>query len=230
LGQFYFGQARYADAAQMFQKVVELTPDNYRGYSNLGAMLLLEGKYGEAVEAANHSIKLFPALDAYSNLGAAYFWQHRYSDAIPQFEKATDLDDQDALNWGNLGDALYWSPNRRPEAAAAYKRAIGLGQAQIQVNPKDATDRAYIAEYSAMIGDKTTAVTQIQQALQLVPADPDIMFRAALVYNQLGDRRQTIDWLKKAVAAKYSPTVIRDTPDFAHLQSDPEFKALLPSK
>jgi serine/threonine-protein kinase len=230
LGQFYFGQARYADAAQMFQKVVELTPDNYRGYSNLGAMLLLEGKYGEAVEAANHSIKLFPALDAYSNLGAAYFWQHRYSDAIPQFEKATDLDDQDALNWGNLGDALYWSPNRRPEAAAAYKRAIGLGQAQIQVNPKDATDRAYIAEYSAMIGDKTTAVTQIQQALQLVPADPDIMFRAALVYNQLGDRRQTIDWLKKAVAARYSPTVIRDTPDFAHLQSDPEFKALLPSK
>jgi serine/threonine protein kinase/tetratricopeptide (TPR) repeat protein len=230
LGQFYIGQTRYADAAQMFQKVVELTPDNYRGYSNLSGVLLLEGKYSEAIEVANHSIRLFPALDAYSNLGAAYFWQHRYSDAIPQFEKAKALDDQDALNWGNLGDALYWSPSRRPEATAAYKRAIDLARAQVQVNPKDATAQAYIAEYSAMIGDKTTAIAEIQHALQLAPADPDIMFRAALVQNQLGDRRQTIDWLKKAVAAKYSPTVIRDTPDFAHLQSDPEFKAILSSK
>ena len=31
LGYFYFGQARYADAAAMFRKVVELTPDNNRG-------------------------------------------------------------------------------------------------------------------------------------------------------------------------------------------------------
>ena len=52
------------------------------------------------------------------------------------------------------------------------------------------------------------------------------MFRAALVYNQFGDQRQTLDWLKKAVAADYSRTIVRDTPDFGHLQSDPAFKAL----
>src|SRR5215472_1572295 len=32
LGQFYFGQARYADAVPMFQKVIEFRPDNQRGY------------------------------------------------------------------------------------------------------------------------------------------------------------------------------------------------------
>ncbi len=38
LGTFYYEQARYAEAAAMFRKVVELTPDNNRGYYNLGAM------------------------------------------------------------------------------------------------------------------------------------------------------------------------------------------------
>jgi serine/threonine protein kinase/Tfp pilus assembly protein PilF len=230
LGKFYAGEARYAEAVPMFQKVTELTPDNHRGYNNLAGVFLLEGKYTEAIEASNHSITLRPTLSAYSNLGAAYFWQHRYSDAIPAFEKARSLDDQDYLNWGNLADALYWSPSRRPQATAAYKRAIELAQAQIQVNPKDATTRAYVAEYSAMVGDKPTALEQIQQALALAPKDSDVMFRAGLVYNQLGDRRRTLDWLKKSTDANYSRTVIRDTPDFSHLQTDPEFRELLATK
>ena len=86
-------------------------------------------------------------MSAYSNLGTAYFYLHRYPEAITAFEKARSLDDQDYLNWGNLGDALYWSSNRRPESAAAYKRAIELGQSRLQVNPKDATARAFVADY-----------------------------------------------------------------------------------
>jgi serine/threonine-protein kinase len=226
LGAFYGTRARYADAVPMFEKVIQLTPDNQRGYYNLGAVLVMEGKYDEAVESLNHSIKLRPTMSAYSNLGAAYFWQHRYADAIPAFEKARDLDDKDYQNWGNLADALYWSPNRRSEATAAYKRAIELAQSQVQVNSSDATARAYIAEYSAMVGDKLTATKEIRHALETAPQDSDVMFRAALVYNQLGDRRRTLDYLKNALGANYSRTAIRDTPDFSHLQTDPEFQAL----
>ena len=230
LGKFYMEQARYADAVPMFQKVIELMPDNYRGYSNLSAALVMEGKYDDAIRSARRSIQLLPSLDAYSNLGAAYFWQHQYSDSISLFEKARDLDSQDALNWGNLGDALYWSATRRSEAAPAYKRAIELARGQVKVNPKDATDHAYVAEYSAMVGDKATALAEIQQATLLAPSDADVMFREALVYNQIGDRQRTLESLRKALIAKYPATIIRDTPDFAHFQSDPEFRALLAGK
>jgi len=227
LGYFYYGQARYADAATMFQKVVEFAPDNHRGYLNLSAMHVMEGRYDDAITAANRSVELKPSMSGYSNLGEAYYYLHRYPEAIAAFEKAKGLDEQDYLNWGNLADALYWSPDRRTESTAAYKKAIELARARLQVNPKDTSALAYVAEYSAMIGDTRTAPAQLQKALALAPTDPDVMFRAALVYNQLGDKRQTLDWLKKAVAARFSRTTVRDTPDFVPLQSDPEFRSLI---
>ena len=110
MGAFYFGQARYADAAAQFQHVVELRPDNNRGYYNLGAMYILEGRYNDAIAALNRSIvKLLPTMSAYSNLGLAYFYCRRYPDSVAMYEKARALDDQDYLNWGNLAEALHWS-------------------------------------------------------------------------------------------------------------------------
>jgi hypothetical protein len=66
--------------------------------------------------------------------------------------------------------------------------------------------------------------------LQLAPKDSDVMFRAGLVYNQLGDKGQTLKWLKSSIDGNYSRTVIRDTPDFSQLEADPGFKALISTK
>jgi len=226
-GVFYSRHGRYADAATQFQKAIQIAPDNYRAYDNLSAMQMLQGHYEDAIKSLNRSIELRPSMSAYSNLGAAYFWMRRYSDAITAFEKARALDDKDYQNWGNLGDALYWSPQRRSESVAAYKRAIELAQAQLQINAKDSNARAFAAQYYAMLGDSHAAKTEIQKAAEQAPHDPDVLFRAALVYNQAGDQRQTLEWLKKAVAANFSRTTVRDTPDFDHLRSDPQFKALV---
>ena len=51
-----------------------------------------------------------------------------------------------------------------------------------------------MAVYSAMLGDRHAALESLQKALKLAPKDPDVMFRAALVYNQFGDERQTL-WI-----------------------------------
>ena len=212
LGVFYSRHGRYVDAATQFQKVTQIEPDNYRGYDNLSAMRILQGSYDDAIKSLNRSIELKPSMSAYSNLGSAYFWMHRYTDAISAYEKARTLDDKDYQNWGNLGDALYWSPSRRAESAAAYKQAIALAQAQLKINPKDATARAFAAQYYAMLGDQRTATTELLTAVDQAPRDPDVLFRAALVYNQLGDRRQVLDWLRKAVAANFSRTTFEIRP------------------
>ena len=228
-GFFYYGRAKYSDAETMFRKASELAPGNQLVLENIGDMCLLEGRYQDAIDALQRSISLRPMMPAYSDLGEAYFYLHRYSEAISAFEKARALDEHDYLNWGNLGDALYWSPTRRSEAAQAYKRAIELARERTHINPKDQTAQIYIAEYSAMIGDKHTAVLEMQKALELAPNDPEVMFRAALVYNQLGDKQQTINWLKKAANANFSRSTIRDTPDFASLRGDPEYQTLIPA-
>ncbi len=227
LGAFYFSQARYADAVQMFQRVIKLAPQNFQGYYNLGAAFAIQGKYTEAIQALKRSIELRPTLEAYSNLGTALFDLRRFSEAASMFQEGLKLDDyRDSLTWGNLGDALYWVPGRREEAAAAYRKAISLSDSKLQINSQDATVTAFRATYHAMVGEKGQALSDVHRALQLAPADAEVNFRAALVYNQLGDTEKCLSSLEKAVARGYPVSAIRDTPDFDHLRNNPRIRAL----
>jgi serine/threonine-protein kinase len=227
LGEFYFSQNRYADAAQAFLKTTQLAPNNYFGYFNLGATYVAEGIYPEAIEAFNRSIALRPSSDAYSNLGYTYTLMHRNAEAVAAMEQALKLDNGDWMNWGNLADALYWSSDRRSEATAKYNQAIAIAASKLQVNPDDAPVLAYLADYSAMVGNKEAAYNYLQRALKAAPSDGDVLFRAAIVYNRFNQPDQVLLYLKKATQTGYSRNVIRDSPDFANLQQDPGFRALV---
>lgn len=227
LGSFYFRQSRYPDAVRAFQRVVELAPENFQGYSNLGAVFSTQGQYPQAIKVLQRSIEIRPTLEAYSNLGSAFFASRKFADAAQMYKQGLTLDDHDSLIWGNLGDALYWAPGRRPEAATAYRKAISLATAKLQINPRDANLLAFVATYNAMIGDKVAAMSDLQRAMGLAPSDADVRFRAALVYNHFGDTERTLSSLEKAVAAGYPAAAIRDTPDFDPLRGNPRVQALL---
>jgi len=227
-GTFYYNQTRYADAEAMFQKAIKLAPLNFRGYSNLGAIYLLLGRYGEAVDALKQSSALRPSFESYGNLGAAYFYMRRYQDSAENLQQALKIDDKDWLNWGNLGDTLYEIPARRRDALSAYHKAIELARPRLEVNPKDSFALAFTADYYAMVDQEQQAREQMARALEIAPTDADVLFRAAILHNHFGDTEKTLEFLNKSVAAGYSRTVIRDTPDFDHLKDDPHFHALLP--
>ena len=227
LGFFYFGQNRYVEAATAWQKATELAPDNYLGYVNLGGAYLLEGRYADAIEASKHSIALRPSPEAYNNLGYALMLTGKTDEAISALEKALAIDDRDWMNWGNLGDALYWSSNRRSEAAAKYSKAVVIASSHLQVNHNDVSALGYLANYSAMLDDRKAALGYLQQALHLAPANGDTLFRAALVYNHFHQADEALSYLSKAVQAGYSKAVIRDTPDFRNLHDDPRFRSLV---
>ena len=230
LGVFYFKHARYSDASDAFRKAIELAPENQKLYSNLGGIYVQTGQYDDAIVALRRSIELRPTMNAYSNLGTAFFYTRKYADAGDAYAKAAELDSKDWLNWGNLGDALYWTPGRRPEAAQAYQTARKLATAKVSVNPNDGFTTAFIADYSAMLDDKAGALTYIAHALTLSPNDGDVLFRAAVVYNHFGDDNKTLALLQQAVQHGFSTATIRDTPDFDHLKDNQVFAGLTAAK
>jgi len=224
-GTFYFGQARYLDAVGMFKRAIDLAPLNYTGYLNLGAAYSQLEQYPEAMEALKHSIALRPSFIAYGDLGAVYFYLRRYPDSADNLQQAIKIDPTDWQNWGNLGDTLFQIPARRAEAKAAYQKAIDLARARLEVNPRDAYTLAFSADYFAMLDQERPAKEQLARALEIAPSDPDVLFRAAILYNHFGDSEKTVDYLAKSIAAGYSLTVIRATPDFDHLKDDSRFRA-----
>ncbi len=226
LGLFYYYQARYADAAAMFLKATELAPDNYNGYLTLGGIYVTEGRYQDAIDAFKRSIDLRPSPDACNNLGYAYILMHRFPEAIAVLEQALKLDNTYWQIWGNLGDALYWSPEQRPQAPAKYRQAISIGLTKLQVNPRDAELLAYVANYFAMLDDRPAAFSYLQRALQTTPVKGEVLFRAAIVYNHFNQTDQALAYLKKAVDIGYSRAIVRDTPDFQALQQNQQFQSL----
>ncbi len=227
LGIFYYTQARYAESADMFLKASRLAPDNYHVYYTLGGAYGTEGRYQAAIDAFKRSIELRPSVEAYNNLGYAYILMRRFPQAVTALQEGLKLNDHEWMNWGNLGDALYWSPDRRSQAAANYQRAIGIGQNKLRVNPRDALTLAYLANYSAMLNDQQAALFYLQGALALAPSDGEVLVRAAVVYHHFGHESETFDYLRKAINAGYSRDIIRDTPDFQDIRNDSQFRALV---
>lgn len=226
-GTFYFDQSRYAEAVGMFKKAIQLAPQSYSGYSNLGATYSQLGQYSEAVEASKKSIALRPTTDAYVNLGASYFYLRRYEESAGSLREGVKLDENDWLIWGNLADALYQIPSQRAEALQAYRRAVKLAEARLEVNPRDGFTLAFTADYYSMLDQKPQAVERLMQALQTAPSDPEVLFRCAIVFNHFDDRGKTLDFLAKAVGAGYPKPVIRATPDFDHLLDNARFRELI---
>jgi tetratricopeptide (TPR) repeat protein/predicted Ser/Thr protein kinase len=229
LGTFYLRHGKFEEAAQMYQQVISLVPDSFTGYTNLGITRIQQDRYGEAIDPLERSLAIRKTGSATSNLAMAYFQTKRYGDAAHMFEQATTLDTQNYEIWGNLGDAYYWAPGMRERAPGAYRRALELGEELRKVNPRDAHMLSYLAGYHAMLGEKAKARKQISEAEKLAPQDPEVLYYAAMVYVQAGEKIKAVEELERSVAAGYPAGVVRDTPNFSVLESDPRFKALIAS-
>jgi serine/threonine-protein kinase len=224
LGVFFYTRSRYREAAEMFEQVVALAPDNERGLFNLGQAYIDQGRYSEAIAILQRSVDLRPTALGFTDLGNAYFYLRQFSLATSAYEHAVQLDDADPLLWWNLGDGYYWTPGRRPEAASTYQRAIKLGESKLKINPKDAYVLGILAVCHAMRGERQAALASLQEGIRLNPDEPAMLFNAALAYNQFNDNPQTLLWLGKALRAGYSVSAVRDNPAFDHLSNNSQFQ------
>jgi serine/threonine-protein kinase len=227
LGRLYVRQGRFSEAAEQYAQLTKLVPNHHIGYSNLGGVYLYEGRYSEAIPILEHSVALRDTEVAYSNLGTAYFYLRRFSKAADAYEKAIGLNERYWTLWGNLGDARYWDPTNRDRAGEAYRKALILGEQELQVNPRDARLLSCMAYYHAMLDEKEAAQKCMKLALAEDPQDPELFFNLAQTCCRLGDADQARDWLKKAMTAGLSNESIQNTPLFDHLRNSQEFQDML---
>lgn len=226
LGNFFVEQAQYGKAAEMFQQAIRLAPENYADYSNLGVAYLFQGKQAAAISALQESIKLRPAAGAFANLGTAYYQSRRFAEAADNYQKALNFSDLDPDLWGNLADAYHYG-GQPAKAVDAYRKQLQLLNQQLQVNPKDAERQGDAASCYAILGDKENAVAHLSRSLELEHGNKDLLFNAAVVYNDLGETGVALEWLQKALAAGYSAAIIRDSPSFDNLRGNLQFQQLL---
>lgn len=227
LGRFYAAHGRYQEAVEQFSHAAAVSPDNSSIYHSMGGLYIFMGRYQDAVGALQRALSLRPSFEAYANLGQAYMRLRRFDDAIAAYQQALTLNPRDYRSVGYLADAYYWAPGKRDQATPLYERAITMTDEELKLNPKNTDVHTLLAEYHAHLGHAEAARMHIQQALKLHPDEPETLFFAALVENQLGDTAHAIQWLSKAVHQGYSLSEINSAVDFDNLRNDPAFQSVM---
>jgi eukaryotic-like serine/threonine-protein kinase len=226
LGNFYDRQGKYAEAIAQLQHAAELTPDNAVIDINLAAAYLDRGNPQDlpAAEAAlKKSIALGPSYPAYANLGFLYLNEKRYAESVATTQKALQLNDKDYLVWANLM-AAYQGLNQKSNFENAREHAINLLEQNVTSKPQDALTQVSLASLYAQKGLKEKAVTRAQAALALSPDNPNVLELAAETYETLGDRRQALDYVDRALKNGYPLDQLKDAPELHNLLSDPNFR------
>jgi eukaryotic-like serine/threonine-protein kinase len=132
------GHGRYGEAAQAWQQITELTPDNEWGYLNVGVAYFNIGQFEKADEFFRKGLQVAPDdADLFANVGTVSFFLERFEEDAQFSQKAIDRNPDKFDYWGNLADAYRMIPAQSSKAAAAYVQAIRLAEAQLKVNPND---------------------------------------------------------------------------------------------
>jgi eukaryotic-like serine/threonine-protein kinase len=226
LGAFHANNGRYADALGQFQQVVTIAPDNYNAYTNVAAIQMFTGDYASAVPTLQKSLAIRKTSSAYSDMGSAYFMLRKFDAAVAADKQAIDLDGGSYTLWGNLGDAYYYGGHRE-ESAGAYEKASELAAKNLDVNPHDAETLASLASFQAMLNKRDSALLYAGRALESSPNGPEIQFTVAQVYNQLGDQREALRWLKKSLDAGFSPIIVQGTASLDNMRANKDYQRLL---
>jgi serine/threonine-protein kinase len=227
LGVFYNQHGRFTEAVPWFRRVIDLTPDNYYAYANLGAMYLRLGRHAEAAAMLERSIALNHSSQSYSNLGTVYYFQKKYRQAAEMYLKAVELTPTDDRTWGNLGDAYRWMPGKAEESARAFRQAAVQAEKQVAASPRDADLRSRLAMYRISVGEAEPARAQIAEAVKLAPQNGQVLYRAALVYEQSGMRERALESLGAAIRAGFSREEIEKAPPLAELRNDAGYAKLI---
>ena len=97
--------------------------------------------------------------------------------------------------------------------------------------PEDARAHQFYAFTLERLGRRKEAKVEMQKGIEINPNDLIIIYNAACFYALIGDKKEAIEILKKAIDNGFENfEYIKHDPDLYRLQEEPDFIALLQGK
>lgn len=194
----------WLEARAVYQRLVDVEPDNDDHWLGLGISLLNSGQPREAQNALLHSINLKDTPKAEYNLAIAFENTDEHPKAIEHLQLAVTLSPNYGLAWRRLALAQVRVGDWR-EAEKSVLRAKELRPDDVSVNelmggigrmlrtsrwPADALRRFGAGREAARKGDFKAAVTEYRAVLEKNPAFAECRAKMADALRRLGDLEQ----------------------------------------
>ncbi|MBN9500638.1 MAG: tetratricopeptide repeat protein [Armatimonadetes bacterium] len=137
--------------------------------------LIKDGKYAEAETIAKKCVEKSPDdPECNYQLGRAIFYQDRFADALPCFQKVTQLLPKFSGGYKFVGDC-YFNQKQFPQAVAAYGKAVEL-------EPDESDNYVDFGNALDAAGKEKEAEAQYAKALEINPDNSRAMFEMAVIF------------------------------------------------
>ncbi|MGH9967020.1 MAG: TPR end-of-group domain-containing protein [Pyrinomonadaceae bacterium] len=179
-------------AEKEFKRCFELKPGyatahHWYGFIYLTAVGLVE----EAIAEVRQALKLDPlSLPVSANVGFLLYLARRHDEAIDQFQKTLEMDQNFVYSHWELALA-YEQKQMYDEAIAEFQKAISL-------SGRSALSLALLGHTYAVSGLKSEALAVLDQLNDLSKERYVSPYRIAAIHAGVGDKDRAFQWLERA--------------------------------
>lgn len=193
LGELYFNQKKYIEAAQSFEKALSIMRRNFGLFKKTGISYVNAGQHSKAAEALknafelnNNDIETITLLaDCYREIKAVSY----LTNLLIQWTK---IDPKNFEIRKELGELLL-AQSKTADAAVILEEAVLL---------KNCADGIHVTltEIYEKLGMEDKKVYHLQAALNCSPRDPELTYKIALYFYNRKDYVKAREYLNKTVS------------------------------
>ncbi len=205
---------QWSDAETLLKKALDLAPDFYQGWQDLGQALQEQDQMEAALEAYQRAARLKPTEAApLTGAGTVAAMSGQHTDAIDYFQRALTKQQDNAGALAGLGHVLK-TIGQQEEAVAAYRRCAEL-------NPGHGEAYWSLANLETFrFEQQEVAAMNAQLAREDLPNEPRVNFLFALgkSHEDAGEYDSAFDYYRQGnelrrSAENYDPVNTIDTHD-----------------
>ena len=187
-------------ARQALESLLERSPKNFNGLSQLASLELMSGSPNRASELYEQLVALTEEETELTNLGVSYLLLKRYDDAARTFLRALDKTPDSPFALLNLADAELLR-GHRDRAMELYEQVVE--KAALDPNPNALL--TVNAQALAHLGRFEAAVAAVKKALAQAPDEPWTAYEASVAYALSGENTSALLEARRALAAGIEP-------------------------
>ena len=214
LGAAHYQAGQIPDAETAFQRAIQLDPQDYTGYYNLGRILAKFDSRETALQLLEKARSLAPqSVPILSALGTTYHLTGRIQEARVVFKDLLKLHPESTdpyellgsshLDSGEVQEALTYLVHAQglPNTSAKIHYLLGLayfdlgyaGQGEFHLKEAIRLDAGYCQAYFQLAkrklseGNPSAALAEARKAVQCDPEDPAAHYQLSQIHRRLGD-------------------------------------------
>jgi serine/threonine protein kinase/Tfp pilus assembly protein PilF len=218
---------RFAEAEELARRAVEIDPDFFPGWFQLGWARFELERLDEAESDFRRAITLRPDFAAgYFGLGVVYNAAADYESALAALDEALAIDP------GSVQALLYRGVSlhdlNRPEEARESFRAVVTGNPDHMLAPVAMVYEAVECDRLGLVSERDA---RIREAESVFKSNPDLwpfLFGLADIAALRGDRDEALDWLEQAIRkGMRSVQLVAQDPALQSLRDEPRMQSIL---